>query len=101
VADLSGEWALKSSAEAPGVPRWFAFRQYGAELRGTGGPGSAEQYPILNGVVAGDSVKFELKSRGSRFLCELRFQDKALQGTLSIRSAKGTQVNAVRLERVR
>lgn len=98
--DLSGEWALKSSA-ASTMPHWFVFSQYGAELRGTGGPGSTEQYPLLNGVVAGDSVKFELKARGNRFLCELRFQGKALQGTLSTDSTNRTQVNTVRLERVR
>jgi hypothetical protein len=100
-AYLSGEWALRIPAGDAAVPRRFMFRQNGAELRGTGGRSSTEQYPLIHGSVADDSVKFELRTSKGRFLYHLRLEGKVLQGTLSITSMKKVGVSKVRLERVR
>ena len=82
------------------MPRWFIFRQDGAELRGAGGQDSTERYPIIHGLVAGESLKFELNNRRKTFLYYLRFEDKELRGTLFIESANEMRTTKVWLERV-
>jgi hypothetical protein len=83
------------------IPQSFNLNQDGVKLNGTGGPDSAEQYPILNGSVAGDSIRFELRNRQRTLLYELRLEDNELRGTLSIKSANETRTTEVRLERVK
>ena len=99
--NLSGEWTVRSAGEDAGVPRWFIFRQDGAELRGAGGQDSTERYPIIHGLVTGDSVRFELNNRRKTFLYDLRFEDNELRGTLSIKSANEMRATKVSLECVR
>jgi hypothetical protein len=82
------------------VPRSFILKRDGETLTGTGGPNSTEQFPISHGVVAGGFVTFELNDGTRRFLYDLRFEDKDLRGTLSIRSAGGMRFTKVRLERI-
>jgi hypothetical protein len=100
-ADLSGKWT-ESSRTAGGdadIPHSFIFNQRSAVLSGTGGPDSADQYPITHGVVAGDSVRFELNHRRKSFLYDLKVEGEELRGTLSIRSAQNARTAAVWLER--
>jgi hypothetical protein len=99
--NLSGRWIGSFGAVdgAADVPQWFIFKQNSANLTGTGGADSTEQYPIIHGLVAGNSVRFELKKRKNRFLYDLRFEDKALRGTLSIRNTSELRTTKVRLER--
>ena len=100
VANLSGEWALRSAGGDAGIPRWFIFRQDGAELRGAGGQDFTERYPIIHGVVAGESVKFELNNRRRTFLYDLRFEGKELRGTSSIKIANEIRSTTVWLKRI-
>lgn len=102
VANLPARWTRSFRAVGGGgdVPQWFILKQDSAKLTGTGGPDSTEQYPIIHGLVAGDSVKFELNNRRKTFLYDLRFEGKELRGTLSIKSANEMRDTKVRLERV-
>jgi hypothetical protein len=73
VANLPARWTGSFRAVGGGVdvPQWFILKQDSAKLTGTGGPGFTEQYPIIHGLVAGDSVKFELNNRRKTFLYDL------------------------------
>jgi hypothetical protein len=97
--DISGEWTVRIAGGDAGIPRWFIFRQNGAVLSGTGGSDSAEQYPIIHGLVAGDSVRFEVNDGRTEFLYDMKGEGREIWGTLSIRSAGGMRVAKVRLER--
>jgi hypothetical protein len=98
-ADLSGEWTLRIARGDAAVPRRFIFRQEGAELNGTGGPDSTEQYPIIHGLVTGNSLRFELNDGRRRFLYNLMVQNQEIRGTLSVRRASEVRVTTVWLER--
>jgi hypothetical protein len=104
VANLSGKWWAASFRALPAdaaAPQWFILKQDGAKLTGTGGLPSSEQCPILHGFVDGDSVMFELNNRGTTLLYDLRFEDKELRGTLSIKSGNERRTTEVRLAPVR
>jgi hypothetical protein len=100
--NLSGRWAqsLWPRAQDAVMPQWFVLKQEGAKLTGTGTSNSTEQYPINHGLIAGDSVKFELPTREKTFFYELRLENKELRGTLSIKGTNKTRTTEVRLERV-
>ncbi len=99
--NLSGRWtaSLRAVGGNADIPQGFIFWQDSAKLTGTGGPDSTEQYPIIHGLVAGDSVRFELNNGRRRFLYDLKVEDKELRGTLSIRSANELRTAKVWLER--
>jgi hypothetical protein len=101
-ANISGVWsgAFRAVGGDSDVPQLFILKQEGAKLTGTGGPDSSEQYPIINGSVTGDTVKFEVNSGLRRFFYELKTRDQELRGTLSIKSANDTVAAKVRLGRV-
>ncbi len=101
VANLSGKWAgsFRAMSGDVDVPRWFLLKQDGARLTGGGGPDSLAQYPIVRGLAAGDSVKFEISNRKTIFLYDLKLEDKELRGTVSIKDANGTRTTEVRLVR--
>lgn len=82
------------------VPQWFIFKQNGVNLTGTGGPNLTEQYPIIHGAVDGSSVTFELREGKTRFLYDLRFENRELRGTVSIRGTDRVRSTRVRLESI-
>jgi hypothetical protein len=96
--DLSGRWTTVIGASD--VPRWFLFTQDSVKLTGTAGPDSSQRYRILHGLVAGDSVSFELQDAQSTFRYDLRFTDKALRGTLAISTRNETRSTTVLLRRI-
>jgi hypothetical protein len=100
-ATLSGRWttSLRPAGRDADVPHDFAFRQINSELSGTGQADSGDRFPITRGLVAGDSVRFELDHGQRRFLYDLTLQGRELRGTLSIRSANENLTGQVRLER--
>lgn len=97
--NLSGRWigSVSGSGEIPG---FFIFNQRNSLLSGTGGPDASDQYPILHGSVAGNSLHFEINHEQETFLYGLRVEGNELRGTLSIRSAFATRTVEVRLQRV-
>jgi len=92
-ANLSGKWTV--SLRADGVyadtPRLFTLDQNGSILTGTGGPNSSDQYPIIDGSAAGDSVRFELDDERQVYRYDLTVVGNELRGTLSIRRANETR----------
>jgi hypothetical protein len=100
--NLSGWWtgSFRAVVGDADLLQWFVFKQDSAKLTGTGGPDSKKQYPIIHGLVAADSVKFELNNRKKTFLYDLRIEDKELRGTVSIYGLNQTRVTKVWLERV-
>ncbi len=101
-ANLSGWWtgSFRAVVGDADLPQWFVFKQDSTRLTGTCGPDSKKQYPIIHGLVAGDSVKFELNNGKRTFLYDLRVKDKELRGTVCICSLNETRVTKVWLERV-
>ncbi len=100
-ANLSGKWT-ESSRMVGGdadIPHSFIFKQHSAELSGTGGPDFADQYPLTHGLVAGNSVRFEMNHRQKSFLYDLKVEGEELRGTLSIGSAQSIRTATVWLER--
>lgn len=100
-ADLSGEWTLRAAEGDAVFPRRFVFKQDSGELRGTGGLEFAGQYRITHGLVAGDSVQFELTDGRQTFLYDLRIIHNEIGGTLSIKGTTETRVITVWLQRIR
>jgi hypothetical protein len=86
VANLSGIWtgSFRTASGGTDVPQLFILQQEGAKLTGTGGPDSTEQYSIINGSVAADSAQFEMNMGQSRFLYDLKVENNALRGFVSI-----------------
>jgi hypothetical protein len=101
--NLSGEWtgSLPAVGADADDPQWFRFKQDSTKLTGTGGPDSTQQYPIIDGWVTGDFVRFELNHGQRKFLYALKVEGEGLQGTLSISSANEMRTTTVRLKHVR
>jgi hypothetical protein len=99
--NVSGGWtgSWRAVGGDPEFPQWFSLRQAGGKLSGTGGPNPAAQYPILEGLVAGESVSFELRVGQRTFLYDLKFQEQGPRGTVSVTSSNGKRTEAVRFER--
>jgi hypothetical protein len=90
-SDLSGKWT--GSFAVPGSdhkePQFFTFPQDGNKLKGSGGPDSAEQYPIANGSVDGDAVRFDLSTDNWTFQYDLKRKGAELSGELLLKSKIG------------
>ena len=86
VVSLSGTWTVwnRPMIGVADVPRRFTFKQDNGQLTGSGGPDSSKQYPILGGLVVGDSVRLEISDGNRRFLYDLKLDGEGLKGTLSI-----------------
>jgi hypothetical protein len=98
---ISGNWigSLRADDGYVDTPHQFTFDQRGAVLNGAGGPNSIDQYPIIHGSVAGDSVRFELNHERKSFLYDLKIEGEELRGTLSVTSANRTRTATVLLKR--
>jgi hypothetical protein len=91
--NLSGRWtgSLAAAGAERHLPQSFIFHQDSVRLTGTAVSDSGAQYAITHGVVAGNSVSFELTDGKSTFRYDLQIEGKALQGYLSIRSMNAAQ----------
>ncbi len=98
-ANRSGVWTGAFRGDDSDIPQLFTLNQQGTKLTGTGGPDATEQYPVLNGSVAGDVVKFEVESGQRKFLYTLKGTDRKLRGSLTIKSANDTRTTTVWIER--
>ncbi len=100
-ADLSGHWtgAFHANGGDGDIPQLFVLKQQGTAISGSGGPDANEQYPITNGTVAGDQVKFEVKTGKRDFVYDLKANGTKLRGSIVIKSAEDTRTADVWLER--
>jgi len=102
--DLTGKWSgkFKVSGGDHTVPQLFILKQQGKTLIGSGGPNSSEQYPIENGRIEGNEIKFELTTGEWKFAYDLReTEPDALNGDLKLESVGDSRTAKVSLERVK
>lgn len=102
-ADVSGVWsgAFHAVGGDGDIPQLITIKQTGANLTGSGGPDAKEQYPIVGGMVQGDSVKFEIRTPQREFWYDMKVNGKKLRGTILIKSPKDTRTADVWLEHMR
>jgi len=100
-ANVSGIWngAFRAVGSDSDTPQLFTLKQIDDKLAGSGGPDSTEQYPIINGTVAGAIVKFEIKTAQRDFIYDLKATEKELRGNLIIKGPDDTRNAKVWLER--
>jgi hypothetical protein len=101
--DVSGKWS--GTFSVPGSdhkePQSFVLNQDGNKLTGRGGPDEIEQYPIANGSVDGDSVRFDLATDNWTFKYDLKRAGQELNGDLLLKSKAGDSRTAkVKLKKV-
>jgi hypothetical protein len=100
--DLTGKWSgtFKADGADHTVPQLFIFKQEGGRLTGTGGPDAGEQYPIENGRVDDDHVKFELTTGEWKFAYDLRQTERdILKGNIELKSINNSRTAKVSLSK--
>jgi hypothetical protein len=93
-ADLTGNWSgnFKVNGGDQPVPQLLMLQQQGKKLTGSGGPNSGEQYPIENGRVEGDRVRFELTTGEWKFAYDLKPSgEDALHGEVKLESVNDSR----------
>jgi hypothetical protein len=94
--DLTGRWSGTFKVEGGDheVPQLFILQQQGNVLTGSGGPNAGEQYPIENGRIDANRVRFELTTGEWKFAYDLKpAGPDALHGDLKLESV-GDRRNA-------
>ena len=99
--DLTGKWsgAFKVDGADHDVPQLFIFKQDGNKLTGSGGPDQSEQYPIEDGRVDGDWVRFEITTGEWKFTYSLKVIHAKLAGDLELKSVDNRRTAKVNLSR--
>ncbi|MFL6308010.1 MAG: hypothetical protein ACJ72H_31135 [Candidatus Sulfotelmatobacter sp.] len=88
-SDISGRWSGEFKVEGGdhSIPQFFILKQKDKTVTGTGGPDAGEQYPIENGRLQGDTLKFELTTGEWKFAYELKMaSQRELRGDLKLES---------------
>ncbi len=102
--DISGKWSGEFKVEGGdhSIPQFFILKQQDKTVTGTGGPDASEQYPIENGRIQGDTLKFELTTGEWKFAYELKMasQDE-LRGDLKLESVNDRRSAKVVLSRLK
>lgn len=99
-ADVTG--TFKVSGGDHSTPQIIILKQDGNKLTGSAGPDAGEQYPIENGTVEGDRVRFELTSGEWRFGYELkRAGPDEMKGDLELKSVGSRRTAVVALSRTK
>jgi hypothetical protein len=100
--DLTGKWSgtFKVDGGDHNVPQLFILKQQGKTLTGSGGPNAGEQYPIENGRIDGDEVRFEITTGEWKFAYDLKQTvPDALKGDLKLQSVNDSRNARVSLTR--
>jgi hypothetical protein len=101
--DLTGKWAgsFKADGADHDVPQLFVLKQDGNKLTGSGGPNQSEQYPIENGKVDGDRVRFEITTGEWKFTYNLKARDARMAGDLELKSINDRRTAKVSLSQAK
>lgn len=92
--DLTGKWSgtFKVDGGDHNVPQLFILKQQGKALTGSGGPNAGEQYPLENGRIDGDEVRFELTTGEWKFAYDLKQTGPdGLKGDLKLQSVNDSR----------
>lgn len=103
-SDISGRWSGEFKVEGGdhSIPQFFILKQHDQTMTGTGGPNAGEQYPIENGRIEGDTLKFELTTGEWKFTYELRMASQGeLRGDLKLESVNDRRSAKVVLSRMK
>jgi hypothetical protein len=101
-ADVTGTWSgtFKVSGGDHSTPQLIILKQDGNKLPGSAGPDAGEQYPIENGKVEGDRVRFEVTSGEWRFGYDLkRAGPDEMKGDLELKSVGSRRTAVVAVSR--
>lgn len=102
--DLTGKWsgAFKVDGGDHNVPQLFLLKQQGKTLTGSGGPNAGEQYPIENGRIDGEEIRFELTTGEWKFAYDLKQTGPGeLKGDLKLESVGDSRTAKVSLARAK
>jgi hypothetical protein len=100
--DLTGKWSgtFKVDGADHDIPQRFILKQNEKVLTGSGGPDAQEQYPIENGQVDGDHVRFEITTGEWKFAYDLKqTQQGGLKGSLKLKSINDSRTAKVSLSK--
>jgi hypothetical protein len=99
--DLTGKWSgsFKADGADHDVQQLFILTQDRNELTGSGGPDESEQYPIANGKVDGDRVRFEITTGEWKFTYSLKTIDTKMTGDLELESINNRRTAKVILSK--
>jgi hypothetical protein len=102
--DLTGKWSgtFKVDGGDHSVPQLFILKQQGKTLTGSGGPNAGEQYPLENGRIDGDEVRFELTTGEWKFAYDLKQTGPdGLKGDLKLQSVNDSRSARVSLTKLK
>lgn len=101
--DLTGKWSgtFRADGADHDVPQLFVLKQDGNKLTGSGGPDQSEQYPIENGKVDGDRVRFEITTGEWKFAYDLKAIDARMAGDLELKSINSGRTAKVSLSKAK
>jgi hypothetical protein len=102
--DLTGKWSgvFKVDGGDHNVPQLFLLKQQGKTLTGSGGPDAGEQYPIENGRIDGNEIRFELTTGEWKFAYDLKETGAGeLKGDLKLESVGDRRTAKVSLARAK
>jgi hypothetical protein len=101
--DLTGKWSgsFRAVAADHDVPQLFILKQDGNKVTGSGGPDQSEQYPIENGKVDGDRVRFEVTTGEWKFTYNLKATDARMTGDLELKSINDSRTARVSLSKAK
>lgn len=103
-SEVAAKWSgtFKASGGDHVIPQIVILKQEGNKLTGSAGPNAEEQYPIENGRIEGDRVRFELTSGEWRFSYDLRRTgEDEMKGNLELTSVNNRRTAVVSLSRVK
>lgn len=103
-ADLTGGWSgtFKVNGGDHPVPQRLILHQEGKKLTGSAGPDAGEQYPIENGVIEANRVRFELTTGEWKFAYDLKqVGEDSLEGDLKLESINDSRTAKVSLTRLK
>jgi hypothetical protein len=102
--DLTGKWsgAFKVDGGDHNVPQLFLLKQQGKTLTGSGGPNAGEQYPIENGRIDGNEIRFEITTGEWKFAYDLKQTGPSeLKGDLTLESVGDSRTAKVSLAKAK
>lgn len=103
-ADVAGKWSgtFKVDGGDHDVPQLFILKQQGMTITGSGGPNAGEQYPIEDGHVEGNELRFTLTTGEWRFEYDLKQTEAdVLKGEIKLKSADDSRSAKVSLTKVK
>lgn len=100
-ADLAGTWSgsFKPEGGEHDIPQLITLKPEGKTLSGSAGPNAGEQYPLENGSINGNKVRFQVTTGEWKFTYNLTGEGDELTGDLKLESPTESRVARVRLTR--